>query len=384
MTVYRDEKDKKKIIMSGSIPLGNRQYKKYKRVIPVKTLAEGRAYEKEFKETFDLEKDFNSNRTIVTFQDLVYEYDKSKSRQIKSSTKQSNKYINKLFEPIHNKKIGMITSKDIENILDDLYERNYKVSYVNKALNYVRKIFKFAVSEEILLRDPTNKIKEYKKPDELKKEMNYYTVEEFDSFIKCFSQDRTNGDYVCYMVVNFLYFLGLRLGECLALCPKDIDFEKHTVRIYKTVFWHVDGHSFIVTPPKTENSNRTILIPNHLMDLLNDYMEWYNNFYDVDNNCFLFGIDRPILPKTIRKRMKKACELSGVREIRIHDFRHSHASLLANSGLPISAIAKRLGHTVNECQRTYIHLFQSTETALVDAIDSQIDRVRNSHKDNSQ
>lgn len=374
MTVYRDKKDKSKIIMEGTIRIGYYNYKKYRRVIPVRTLSEGRAYEKEFKETFDIEKDSVSH-AVITFEDLIKEYNRRKNRQIKSSTKQSNLYISKLFSELFDKKVGLVTTKDIEKILDDLYNKKYAVSYVNKALNYIKKVYRFATDEELVLRNPAQKIKEYKRPDELKKEMNFYTADEFNRFIKCFPRNRENGDYFCYMVINFLYFLGLRLGECLALRPKDIDLEKRTVRIDKTIFWHVEGHSFIVTPPKTENSNRTILIPNHLMELLTDYLEWFNNFYNVTDDCFLFGIDRPILPKSIRKRMKKACELSGVKEIRIHDFRHSHASLLANSGLPISAIAKRLGHTVNECQRTYIHLFESTETALVDAIDKQFDNL---------
>lgn len=359
--------------MEGSIRLGPYEYKRYRKILNVRTLSEGRALEKDFKDSFSPEYDAKKNN-IKTLEELIKSYDHDKRKLIKSSTKQSNRYISKLFEPLFDVHLPLITPKEIEKILDKYYEKNYSVGYLNRALEYLNKVFNYAIENDIMSRNPVKKVNRYKRPDEIKKEMNFYTMDEFKQFIACFPRNRENDDYACYVIVNCLYFLGLRVGECLALQPRDVDLKKGTVRINKTVSWYTKDHKFMITSPKTQNSIRTVLIPKQLKSILVEYFEWYYRFYNVRHDSFLFGIDRPILPKTIRKRIDKACELSGVKRIRIHDFRHSHASLLANTGMPIKAIAQRLGHTVNECQRTYIHLFESTERELVDAIDREFER----------
>lgn len=362
----------KKYIAKGTIPLGGHTYQNYHRVMVGATnKKDAQAMELEFKKSFSLEKSVTKKKSY-TLKEFIDFYDSEKNRQIKSSTKQSNFYISKFYIPLFDVEIHRITSEQIKKILDEKIESGLEESYVNKALEYITKIFNFGLKKGIILANPAQKVERYRNPDALVKEMKFYTPAEFKKFIQFFPKERNESlDYVCYVVVNCLYFLGLRINECLALKREDINIEKATVRVNKTVFRNVDGHSYLVTSPKTKNSIRTILIPTALLGILEEYLEWFDNLYGINSKCFLFGIDHPIHPKNIRKRVKKSAIAAGLPTIRLHDFRHSHASLLANSGMPINAIASRLGHTISECQKTYIHLFNESEKRLVDAIDQE-------------
>lgn len=87
--------------------------------------------------------------------------------------------------------------------------------------------------------------------------------------------------------------------------------------------------------------------------------------YGFNDDYFVIGD-----ANTITSRKNRNCELAGVPQIRIHDFRHSCASLLVNNGANITVVAKYLGHTkIEETLNTYTHLFNSALNEVVDLID---------------
>ena len=78
---------------------------------------------------------------------------------------------------------------------------------------------------------------------------------------------------------------------------------------------------------------------------------------------------QPITKSAIRDRKNKNCKLAGVKQIRIHDFRHSCASLLINNGANVTMVAKYLGHTkIDETLNTYSHMFKGKLDNIVDTI----------------
>ena len=109
-------------------------------------------------------------------------------------------------------------------------------------------------------------------------------------------------------------------------------------------------------------SNRIITMPEFLSEELEAYI---GMLYGLNENDRIFQISKSYL----HHEMDRGVELSGVKRIRIHDLRHSHASLLANMGCSVTAIARRMGHSEAECFKTYIHLFVSTDVDLVNKID---------------
>ena len=92
----------------------------------------------------------------------------------------------------------------------------------------------------------------------------------------------------------------------------------------------------------------------------------------------MFGGIRPLAETTVQKRKKTAIQKSGVKEIRIHDFRHSHASLLLNNGVNVLAVSKRLGHSnVNMTMRVYAHLMEKTDESMMEFLNKSSQNLLN-------
>ena len=180
--------------------------------------------------------------------------------------------------------------------------------------------------------------------------IDYWTMEEFEKFINAI-------DIPFYQVVfRLLYCTGMRIGELRALTYADFDFNENTVSITKNIHT-IRGEEFITTP-KTVKSIRTISIPKDLMILVGRY--FISNF-GMKENDRLF----PYAISSIRKAFENGIKKSGVKRIRIHDLRHSHASMLVNMGMPINMISKRLGHeNVQTTLDIYTHLYESKEKEL--------------------
>jgi integrase len=121
----------------------------------------------------------------------------------------------------------------------------------------------------------------------------------------------------------------------LALTLNDFDFTAGTMSINKN-FAVVKGRE-IIKEPKTPKSKRIITIPRPVLNIIQEYGK---ALYDYEPPERLF----PIAKSSLVRHMIKYSALSGVKRIRIHDLRHSHASMLIELGVPPLAISERLGH----------------------------------------
>ena len=142
------------------------------------------------------------------------------------------------------------------------------------------------------------------------REMLFWTKDEYLKFI-----DAMMDKPLSFYAFEMLYWCGIREGELLALTPEDFDFDKRTVTISKT-FQHTGGKD-IVTPPKTEKSNRTITMPLFLADEIQEYLKMQ---YDIGLDDRLF----PITKSYLYREMQRGCKDTGVKRIRIHDLRHPY------------------------------------------------------------
>ena len=150
----------------------------------------------------------------------------------------------------------------------------------------------------------------------------------------------------------------MRVGELLALYFEDIDLENRTIKITKTKYDNVIGKT------KTKGSNRIIKISENLRIILNDYTD---KIYKPGKKQLLFDISRTLLIYYMRTYSIKA----GVKRIRIHDLRHSHASYLISKNVNIVAVSKRLGHvSIQTTLDTYTHLFKESNDKLLEVLEN--------------
>ena len=144
-------------------------------------------------------------------------------------------------------------------------------------------------------------------------------------------------------------YTGLRIGELLALEYGDIDFKGCTINVNKS-YQHINGKD-VVTPPKTPKSVRIVSIPEFLRDEIKNYTE---RLYGLHKHDRIF----PYTKSFFEHEMIRGTKDGEVKRIRLHDIRHSHASLLIEMGFSALAVADRLGHEkVETTLNTYSHLF---------------------------
>jgi len=147
----------------------------------------------------------------------------------------------------------------------------------------------------------------------------------------------------------------------LALTPADIDFEEKTISVSKS-YQRINGRD-VITPPKTEGSNRVISVPDFLLDDIRSYI---NSLYIIEPDDRLFDVSKNYVTRAMKSGTKRA----GVKKIRIHDLRHSHCALLFEMGFTPLAVAERLGHDkVETTLDIYAHLYPNKQKFVSDALE---------------
>ncbi len=93
--------------------------------------------------------------------------------------------------------------------------------------------------------------------------------------------------------------------------------------------------------------------------------------YGFSEKWYVFGDKEPLSPNILRYNKNKYTQLAGVKQIRIHDFRHSCASVLINNGASIMVVAKFLGHAkIDETLNTYSHLLKNKMDEIVQTVNN--------------
>ena len=210
------------------------------------------------------------------------------------------------------------------------------------------------------------KMTNFNNPNEIKKEMLYYTYDEFKYFLSFAKDNRIK------IIYEILYFCGLRRGELIGLQWKDINFTRRTISISKQITARSGSvKTFVFCVPKTNSSIRTLPIPKTLLKSLQMLKEDAMKVNGFNDDYFVCGDAFSISSSVIRNSKKDMAKQANLKEIRTHDFRHSCASLLIDKGANITMVAKYLGHTkIEETLNTYSHMFTNTMTGIVDTFDS--------------
>ena len=202
-------------------------------------------------------------------------------------------------------------------------------------------------------------MEKFNNPNKPPKEMQFYTWEEFKQFLSVID------DIKWRALFEVLFFCGLRRGELRGLSWDNIDFYNHELSVVKNVVQEGESGDYIVTTPKTRTSVRTLPVPERVMNDLHELYLQEKKQYGFTNKWYVFGDKEPLSAHILRHQKNKYTQESGVKQIRIHDFRHSCASVLINNGASIMIVAKYLGHAkIDETLNTYSLLATSESTSI--------------------
>lgn len=322
------------------------------------------AYDEE--RTFLLSRNPQKIDKYITFKELYglfYEY---KQDKVKAATKLTYRNRIKYFKQFYDLRINQITYEkysiwriEMENMKLSIRTKNDIQKLFKTILNYGSKWYNYD------FKDLYNKIESFNDPDAVPKEMDYYTLEEFKQFIS------VEEDLKWRCIFKVLYYCGLRMGELRGLTWDSIDLINKTLRVNKNVVCVKNKNkSYTLTSPKTKKSIRTLPLSDHMLNDLIKYKNECKKTYRFNEEWYVFGNIDPISSSTVRERKKRNAELAKIKEIRIHDFRHSCVSLLINSGANITLVASYMGHTkVDETLNTYAHFYRNTLEGIVKIMD---------------
>lgn len=324
----------------------NRQKKKE----GFKTQKEAKAFERDFLNKAHASLD-------MSFESLVELYMEDSKSRLKPTTYENKEFmINlKILPYFKEMPVNTIEASTVRKWQNELIsnENNYSQTYLKTLNNQLSAIFNFAMKYYKLASNPARVCGSMGKKNA--DSMKFWTKDEFSAFISIVGDKPMSK-----AIFNLLFWTGMRSGEMLALTLNDFDFENQIVRITKNYARHQKQD--LILEPKTPKSKRVITIPKFLCDIIQEYVTM---LYDYKPDERLFVATKHYLLHEMKRGVKK----SGVQKIRIHDLRHSHASLLIEMGFSPLLISERLGHeNIETTLQTYSHLYPNKHSEVAERL----------------
>ena len=320
----------------------------------------------------------NSKYSNILFSDYMLEWLENIKPKVVQSTYIGYEQVVKgrLCPYFKSKKIKLIDlrPRDIQDFINYLYKQRLKGSTIAHYTSNMNTALKEAVIAEIIPSNPMDRIESVKKEVYIPE---FYTDDELIELIEVIKTQKLE----LPLTLGIIY--GLRREEILGLTWNAIDFKNKSITIRKTVGrGKYDGVTqFLIKDiPKNKSSYRTLPMFDFIADSLKKYKEKYKlnekifgNTYITDYKDFICLMDNGELvkPDYVDRTFSRILKENGFRHIRLHDLRHSCATLLLRNGVPLPEIQKWLGHSNIVTTQRYSHLDQNDKSIPANMIETK-------------
>lgn len=314
-----------------------------------------------------LSKPESEPQMIHTYEQIYNLWYEEYKTTVKASTllKTERVFKNHILPAFGNKPIQDIKPMDAQNQMNIWHKKLVRASMV---MNYAGLVFDYAIRMQLINMNPTKVIKKPVRKESVRedKDMNFYDKDELKKFMAALEN---NNNFRAFVYFRLLAFTGMRKGESLALKWSDIDLEKQTLYINKAVSRSATG--LYIQTPKTPSSIRRISIDDKTVSILQEYKKESPDglvFQSEDG-----GILSPAKPrKWYLTAMKNLPD--DFKQISIHGFRHTHASLLFEAGASIKDVQSRLGHSdIQTTMDVYTHVSKTAKEQLANRFNNYVD-----------
>jgi integrase len=267
---------------------------------------------------------------LETMKQLAQDYvERHGTRKREKSLIEDQKLLNNLILPtIGDKKVQLVTRRDIENFHAKLKDTPYQA---NRAMSLLSKMFSLAISWGWCEKNPAQGIERYQ-------EQKRDRWLDDDEMARMWTVLEKHKSHATSFVFRFLLLTGARKGEVMNATWDQFD-------LYKGV-WTKPAHL------TKQNKNEHIPLSSNALEMLRELKELHPS-----PSPFLFPgkVDgKPI--SEVKTFWGTVLKEANIDNCRIHDLRHTHASHLVSSGLSLSIVGKLLGHTQASTTQRYAHL----------------------------
>jgi integrase len=228
---------------------------------------------------------------------------------------------------------------------------------VNKTITVLKLIFKHAVVWGFLKENPARFVE---RPREKRREMDYLTPDEVRRLLEASSPE-------FYPLFSTAVLTGARQGELLALKWGDVDLEQGVMYVRRS---HHPEHGFV--EPKSAKSSRAICLSPELVRILAIHKVRTNG--SADRLVFPNTVGKPMLHQNlVRRELHPTLERAGIKRVRFHDLRHTHAAMMISLGENIKFIQTQMGHsTISTTLDRYGHLLPEASEGVGRRLDALV------------
>ena len=285
-------------------------------------------------------------------------------------------------------RLGDIRTHHIQQFIQYLYverprgdgaEGHIAPATIKRYTTVMRSILTLAYKMEYIEEDvAVSRRIEFPKMD--RPEVEAFSMEEVSQILEATESEPIN----IKLLIEIALFTGLRRGEIVGLKWDDIDLEKMTLSVKRSIYKPKDGKAQ-EKPPKSKNSVRTMAIPQRLCETLVEYKqhqdrhasylgsEWQNlGYIFTEEDGYVMN------PMTPTKQFSKFLARHGIRHLKLHGMRHTSATLLLANGCDIKTVSARLGHADLETTNIYLHSLESVDRLAAGMFDRILTKEKQS------
>lgn len=285
--------------------------------------------------------------TEMTVEKLVDEWFQIMSSRIKESTianyrMKAKKHIIPAFGDIN---CCLLKTKDIYDFIEKKTEEGLSARYISDIIVLLKSIFRYANREYHVQNVCENIIM----PKNTRTEIKIFSKKQQEKLEQYINSDKS----LTSLGISLSMYMGMRIGEVCALQWSDVDFEKRTISITKTIqriqLHNEKGTRIIISSPKSESSVREIPIPDCLISMLGESRNSADYYV-------LSGSRKPVEPRAMQYRFEKILKINDLPSVHFHSLRHLFATNCIALGFDVKTLSEILGHSsVETTLSRYVH-----------------------------
>lgn len=256
-----------------------------------------------------------------------------------------------ILDVIGHLKLADLKAHHVRDAYNELARAGYAVRTQKRAAMHLRSLLRQAVQEEVVTRSVADGVRV--STPRVSPVATVWTAEEVRAFLAAAADDPL------YLYFYLLLALGLRSGETLGLPWRAVDLSGGRLTVYQAVRRVEQGSRLVIAEVKTPHSRRTLSLPNDVLKELDSQQKLLVAEGRRSELVVATNTGKPVDPTNARRSFERLARAADVPPIRVHDLRHTHASLALAAGVPIEVVSRRLGHaSIGITLNTYRHLYE--------------------------
>jgi integrase len=255
-----------------------------------------------------------------------------------------------------NRLIGTISQIDIQSLYARMFERSLSARTIEYTNAVLESAFLQAARWKMLAEDPCVGVD---LPRVKRKEMEALSVEECRRFLEVAERSRW------FSLLALALTMGMRPSEYLALKWTDIDWQRGTASVCRTI--QVDGSEWTFDDTKRKRSRRIVKLQNFILKALRalkaaQESSREENTFPSSELIFVSAAGLPLKQRAVKREFRRLLAIAGIRSVRLYDLRHTAATLAIAAGVSVKVISDQLGHaSISFTLERYSHVLPSIQ-----------------------